>query len=80
MGVLYRHMARPDQDPILRGMGPGEATCEMCLTHLYPTLPDDVCNGCALNPMTNGTMTVEEFVEASIKTASEKPLPQVKKE
>ena len=71
-------MARPDQDPILRGMGPGEPTCEMCLTHLYPNRPDDVCNDCVLNPLKNGTMSLEAFIEQSLQTAEAKPLPQIK--
>lgn len=73
-------MARPDQDPLLRAMGSGEQTCEMCITHLFPHLPDSVCDDCDLNPLKNGAMTLAEFVNASIETASEEPLSDIKKE
>lgn len=73
-------MARPDQDPLLRAMGSGEQTCEMCVTHLFPDLPDSVCDDCDLNPLKNGAMTLAEFVNASIETASEEPLSDIKKE
>ena len=68
---MWPNMARPDQDPLLRAMGSGEQTCEMCVSHLFPDLPDSVCDDCALNPLRNGSMNMQEFIEESVKTAEE---------
>lgn len=43
--------SRPDQHPRLQNMGPSDETCITCVTELFVGLPDEVCNGCTLNPI-----------------------------
>lgn len=52
---------RPDQDEKLIAMGKGSNTCDACV-EINPTLSDNVCDTCKLNPLKGGQKAIEQFV------------------
>ena len=57
-------MGRPDEHPELAAMGPGQATCDVCVMKYFPNQPDSICNDCGLNPVEAGNeASLARFVE-----------------
>lgn len=64
---------RPDEHPRLQTMGSSEATCMTCITELFVGLPDEACDGCALNPITDETSKLSFLNTALQKALSQSP-------
>lgn len=61
---------RPDEDPRLKSMGIGNATCDKCFMEFYSNAEDSICDDCQLNPLTKGDKEKNSFIKDAIEQES----------